>query len=337
MTEEIVDPPPTSPRKFVFVLMPFSDEFEDVYKVGIKLACRDAGAYCERVDEQIFHESILDRVYNQIAKADLIIADMTGRNPNVFYEVGYAHALNKRVILLTQNADDIPFDLKHYPHIVYGGSVANLKEELERRLSVHLDEELDKNSIFENVEIFINGQKFSGERLSISDAFIPTLGSQIIKYEEYKVTKKEQEYFDVQNYMEIEIHLNNKGRKILKFEEMRMLLFSDCSFDYYLRMDVEPREGQSKKIPTGEHLLHLPVTGFIFPEEWQSFQIQIPIEWDETNRIIKNYNLKIVSDHESLDIPMQFDYSVDLDALKSLRLKYPRAILYGSLSNVVSD
>ena len=44
---------------------------------------------------------------------------MTGRNPNVFYETGYAHALGKHVILLTQEAKDIPFDLKHYQHIIY--------------------------------------------------------------------------------------------------------------------------------------------------------------------------------------------------------------------------
>jgi nucleoside 2-deoxyribosyltransferase len=115
--------PDTAPKKFVFVLMPFADAFRDIYEVGIKPACRDAGAYCERVDEQIFHESILEQVYNQISKADLIVADMTGRNANVFYEVGYAHALNKKTILLTKQSNDMPFDLQHYPHIVYEGSI----------------------------------------------------------------------------------------------------------------------------------------------------------------------------------------------------------------------
>ena len=67
-------------------------------------------------------------------KADLIVADLTGRNPNVFYETGYAHALNKRVILLTQRAEDIPFDLKDYPHVVYGGRIFQLKPELEKRI-----------------------------------------------------------------------------------------------------------------------------------------------------------------------------------------------------------
>ena len=57
----------TRPKDFVFVLMPFSDDFDDVYKLGIKEACREAGVYCERVDEQIYSENMLDRIYNQIS------------------------------------------------------------------------------------------------------------------------------------------------------------------------------------------------------------------------------------------------------------------------------
>jgi hypothetical protein len=132
--------PDTRPKKFVFVLMPFSESFDDIYQVGIKPACELAGAYCERIDEQIFQESILTRLYNQISKADLVVADMTGRNPNVFYETGYAHALNKKVILLTQTANDIPFDLKHYPHIVYSGKIAVLKDELQRHVQWYLNQ-----------------------------------------------------------------------------------------------------------------------------------------------------------------------------------------------------
>lgn len=124
----------TTPKPFVFVLMPFDDKFNDVYKFGIKGAAEDVGAYAERLDEQIFQEGMLDRIYNQISKADVIVADMTGRNPNVFYEVGYAHALGKITLLLTQNANDIPFDLKHLQHTVYSGSIDVLRKELTERL-----------------------------------------------------------------------------------------------------------------------------------------------------------------------------------------------------------
>jgi len=148
----------TNPKPFVFVLMPFIDTFTDVYELGIKAACEDAGAYCERVDEQIFVGSILERVYNQIAKADIIVAEMTGRNPNVFYETGYAHALNKRVILLTQNTDDIPFDLKHYPHIVYGGKISVLKPQLSTRIRWCIENPQSSLSVADiNLELFVNG------------------------------------------------------------------------------------------------------------------------------------------------------------------------------------
>jgi hypothetical protein len=142
----------TGPKGFVFVLMPFSDEFSDIYELGIKTACQSAGAYCERVDEQIFVGNILDRIYNQISKADLIVADMTGRSPNVFYEVGYAHALNKMVILLTKDANDIPFDLKHYPHIVYSGKIQYLIAELRDRVRWCI-ENPTRNSVVIDLEI----------------------------------------------------------------------------------------------------------------------------------------------------------------------------------------
>ena len=124
----------TAPKPFIFVLMPFDVQFDDTYTFGIKGAAEDVGAYAERIDEQIFTEGILERIFNQISKADVIVADMTGRNPNVFYEVGYAHALGKVVLLLTQNVDDIPFDLKHRPHIVYAGKIETLREKLTERL-----------------------------------------------------------------------------------------------------------------------------------------------------------------------------------------------------------
>lgn len=83
-------------KKFIFVLMPFNVDFNDIYNLGIKAACDSDKVYCERVDEQIYEGSMLDRIYNQIQHADYIIADMSSKNPNVFYEVGYAHALQKR-------------------------------------------------------------------------------------------------------------------------------------------------------------------------------------------------------------------------------------------------
>ncbi len=152
----------TTPKKFCFVLMPINKDFDDVYELGIKKSCIDAGAYCERVDEQIFDGSILDRIYNQISKADIIIADLTNKNPNVFYEVGYAHALGKLTILLTKNAEDIPFDLKHYPHIIYDNSIIKIKEKLTKRVKWFVEHKITSdNDIKVGIEVYLGDKSLS--------------------------------------------------------------------------------------------------------------------------------------------------------------------------------
>lgn len=132
--------PTTRPKPFVFVLMPFDPEFDDVYEFGIKGAANDVGAYAERLDEQMFTEGMLDRIFNQISKADVIVGDMTGRNANVFYEVGYAHALGKVTLLVTQTKDDIPFDLQQRQYTKYEGNIKLLRKELAKKLRWAIEE-----------------------------------------------------------------------------------------------------------------------------------------------------------------------------------------------------
>lgn len=165
----------TKPKAFVFVLMPFSRKYADIYEVGIKPACQAVGAYCERVDEQMYDGSILGRIYNQIAKADLIIADMSERNANVFYETGYAHALNKRVILLTRDPDDIPFDLKHYPHIVYSGDgkIASLKSQLEPKIRWCVDNPQGSLPTGDLLQFSVNGVLLENK---------PTIDAKMVTY-----------------------------------------------------------------------------------------------------------------------------------------------------------
>jgi hypothetical protein len=109
--------------------------FDDLYKFGIKEPATALGFAAERVDEQLFSEGILDRIYRQIEVADVVVAEMTGQNPNVFYEVGYAHAKGNLCILSTARAEDIPFGLKHRRHVVHAGSIRTLKDRLVEELS----------------------------------------------------------------------------------------------------------------------------------------------------------------------------------------------------------
>ena len=64
---------------YAFVLMPFDENFADIYELGIKAAAKELDVTAERVDEQFYSESMLERVYSQIDQADFIIAEMTGR------------------------------------------------------------------------------------------------------------------------------------------------------------------------------------------------------------------------------------------------------------------
>ena len=89
----------TKPKKVIFTVMPFSKEYNDIYELAIKQGCIDSDTFCDRLDEQIFIENMPSRIHTQIYKADYIIADMSERNPNVYYEVGYAHALGKNVVM----------------------------------------------------------------------------------------------------------------------------------------------------------------------------------------------------------------------------------------------
>lgn len=129
-------------KSCIFVLMPFQKEFDQIYQLGIKEPLNNKGFNCERADEVQFVGGIIEQIIRRIKKAQFIVADMTGKNPNVFYEVGYAHAIGKKVILLTQREEDIPFDFIGYSHIVYGGNIIDLRKKLLIKVDALLLEEI---------------------------------------------------------------------------------------------------------------------------------------------------------------------------------------------------
>lgn len=152
-----------------FVLMPFSKEFDDIYKLGIKETAKILGVKAYRLDEELFDQGMLEKIYSEINSCDFIIADLSVKNPNVFYELGYAHALNKLCILITKNVDFIPFDLKHRRHIVYGDSIAHLKEELGTNIKWAIDEVTNnKNNPFE-IEFKTNGSLNTTDQYAEAD------------------------------------------------------------------------------------------------------------------------------------------------------------------------
>ncbi|CAG0994027.1 hypothetical protein METP3_02830 [Methanosarcinales archaeon] len=96
----------------IFVLMPFNPEFDATYNV-IKRVSEEAGFRCLRGDEEKTSGDILPHILQLIVKSRLIIANITGRNSNVFYELGIAHSIGKEVMLISETVEDMPFDISH--------------------------------------------------------------------------------------------------------------------------------------------------------------------------------------------------------------------------------
>ena len=121
-------------KPLVFVAMPFDEKMDDVFYYGIRSAVNDAGFLCERADSASFTGDIMQWVKGRIKEADLVIADLTMANPNVYLEVGYAWGCGKPTILLVQDPAELKFDVKGqrclaYKRIKY--LEENLRQELE--------------------------------------------------------------------------------------------------------------------------------------------------------------------------------------------------------------
>lgn len=108
-----------APPPDVFVLMPFLNDLEPVYEDHIKSVAEKLNLSVARADDFFTTHAIIDDIWTGIYKSKVVVADCTGRNPNVFYEIGISHTLGKPVVLLSQDIADVPFDVQHRRCIVY--------------------------------------------------------------------------------------------------------------------------------------------------------------------------------------------------------------------------
>jgi hypothetical protein len=101
-----------------FVIMPFTKPLSFVYEI-IQDVVGKEGLECHRVDEFAICKPVIDDVKDWLINADLVIADLTDQNPNVYYETGFAHALNKKLIFLAQSESDLAFNVRHIRTLFY--------------------------------------------------------------------------------------------------------------------------------------------------------------------------------------------------------------------------
>lgn len=126
--------PKKSARK-AFVIMPFKDPFDSYYQAIFLPALEAAGYDVARGDDMFTPQPIMLDIQNSIRDSNLVLCEMSGRNPNVFYELGLAHAIGKPTILVTRKEEDIPFDLRHIRAIVYDYTRAGWEAKLLRDIT----------------------------------------------------------------------------------------------------------------------------------------------------------------------------------------------------------
>jgi hypothetical protein len=103
-----------------FVIMPFRPDLHYFYLFVRRYLKEKHGIDCERADHRILTIPFLEKIKKAIMDADVLLVDISGRNPNVFYELGLADALGKKVILITQDAAaEVPSDIRHLEFIKY--------------------------------------------------------------------------------------------------------------------------------------------------------------------------------------------------------------------------
>jgi len=106
----------------------FGDMIQEVYKEYTKPTVENVGMKCIRGDDIFSVTSVMEDIFEAICEAHIVIGEFTGRNPNVLYEAGIAHTLGKPLICITQNIEDVPFDMRSIRHIVYKTTPSGLRE-----------------------------------------------------------------------------------------------------------------------------------------------------------------------------------------------------------------
>ncbi|MGO8958420.1 MAG: hypothetical protein ACLQFR_13780 [Streptosporangiaceae bacterium] len=126
-----------SEHDLVAVMMPFDARFDNVYAT-LQQAVTESGMRCQRADDIWVNNHIVDDIINLIWRARVVIADLSSKNPNVFYETGIAHTLGREVIQIAQSMEDIPFDLRGIRSQTYlnnGEGLERLKTQVVERLN----------------------------------------------------------------------------------------------------------------------------------------------------------------------------------------------------------
>lgn len=162
-----------------FVIMPFGGWFDLYYKEVYIPAIEAAGFVAKRADDLYRPGNIVNDIWQYTKEADVVLADLTNKNPNVFYELGLAHAIAKPAILITATMDDVPFDLRSLRVIEYNKESPKWGEILQNKITRALK-----------------------ETLSSPEKAIPPTFLEVSKSEKTTVSSEEKDILELRNELE---------------------------------------------------------------------------------------------------------------------------------------
>jgi hypothetical protein len=135
-------PKSKTPKDACFVICPFGGWHDDYHDQIFCTAIKSVGLEPRRADDLFRSSNIVHDIWHFVSSSKVMLADLTGKNPNVFYELGLAHAARKPVLLVTQTMDDVPFDLRSLRVITYDVQDPSWGEQLRENIKSGLKETL---------------------------------------------------------------------------------------------------------------------------------------------------------------------------------------------------
>ncbi len=188
----------------IFMLSPFGEPFDQYFQEVLKPGLRKHGHDLYRADESYAPGVIIQSIFHSILDADLVIADITRQNANVFYELGIAHSYCKQVIIVAQSTRDLPFDVRHMRIIDYDTTASGWDQNLIARLASAIEEALSPD---EPGITTLSNRVFSGRYLRRFNEVIDTAEEILGGAENYffvtrtspneSILPHETEYFDL--------------------------------------------------------------------------------------------------------------------------------------------
>lgn len=137
------DPESNDDQGSCFRIMPFGGWYDEYYEEIFRPAIKDTKMNPRRADDLFRPDTIVRDIWSYTKEAEIILADLSGKNANVLYELGLAHALAKPAILVTESVDDVPFDLRALRVIEFDKNDHNWGEILRKKITRSIGEILE--------------------------------------------------------------------------------------------------------------------------------------------------------------------------------------------------